>query len=95
MLPPKEPGHIYFRYVIGLRADSEPLLQILHDKGVGVARPVYLPLHRHLKLSGYATTETAWSRSVSIPLYPSLTQSDINRVIDAFASTYRDVSDEC
>lgn len=87
-LPPQDPGHIYFRYIIGLENDSSPLISSLQKKGVGCAKPVHLPIHLHLKLKGYPRTETAWNQSLSIPIYPSLSEKDINRVMETFIDVY-------
>jgi perosamine synthetase len=81
-LPPAETGHIYFRYVLGLNSNSTPWIQALSTMGITCDRPIHLPLHRHLKLQGYSASEKAWRNSISIPLYPALTDEEIHRVID-------------
>jgi len=80
-LPSTETGHIYFRYVLGLNSNSTPWIQALSNMGISCKRPVHLPLHRHLKIQGYAVSEKAWQNSMSIPLYPTLTDQEINRVV--------------
>jgi dTDP-4-amino-4,6-dideoxygalactose transaminase len=89
-LPPKDPGHIYFRYIIGLKKDSGPWIQSLQKKGVECARPVHFPLHRYFSLKGYTRTEKAWEHNLSIPIYPSLSNEDADRVIDLFIKTFRE-----
>lgn len=86
-LPPQNPGHIFFRYVIGLNTDSLSFIQALANKGVGCDRPVYLPLHRQLKRKGCPVSEEAWKNSLSIPIYPSLSDAEVTRVIDAVLDT--------
>jgi dTDP-4-amino-4,6-dideoxygalactose transaminase len=86
-LPPQNPGHIFFRYVIGLNTDSLSFIQALANKGVGCGRPVYLPLHRQLKRKGCPVSEEAWKNSLSIPIYPSLSDAEVTRVIDAVLDT--------
>ncbi|MFC1814704.1 DegT/DnrJ/EryC1/StrS family aminotransferase [Thermodesulfobacteriota bacterium] len=88
-LPPKDPGHIYFRYVIGLEYDSAVLIQNLRTKGVRCAKPVYRPLHRYLYQKGYPQTEKAWRQAISIPIYPSLSSRDTDRVIRAFMAAHK------
>lgn len=90
-LPPKDPDHIYFRYVIGLKKDLEPWIQSLQKKGIECARPVHFPLHRYFRLKGYTRTEKAWEQNLSIPIYPSLSNEDTGRVIDLFIETFREV----
>jgi perosamine synthetase len=80
-LPLREQGHIYFRYVLGLGTDAGSWIRKLQGEGIGCARPVYRPLHQYLGLKGFGRTEKAWKESLSIPIYPSLTEKDVERVI--------------
>ncbi len=80
-LPATDPGHIYYRYVIELETDVDDLLPELKAEGIGCARPVFASLHRLLGLEGYPRTEDAWRQSLSIPIYPSLTDEEVDRVI--------------
>jgi len=86
-LPPDDSGHIYFRYVIGLKTDSLSWIQALARKGIGCDRPVFLPLHRQMKRKGCPASEKAWKNSLSIPIYPSLTDGEVTNVIDAVLNT--------
>ena len=86
-LPPEDAGHIYFRYVIGLNRSSAPWIQHLASKGIGSDRPIFLPLHRQLQRQGCPESEKAWNNSLSIPIYPSLTDDEITRIIDAVLDT--------
>ena len=90
-LPPRESGHIYFRYVIGLGADAKPWIRGLRAKGVGCARPVHTPLHRYLKQDGYPITDKAWDQSLSIPIYPSLTEKESTYIIQSLIETCEEV----
>jgi len=86
-LPPREQGHIYFRYVLGLGTDAGPWIRKLRGKGIGCARPVYRPLHQYLGLKGFSRTEKAWKESLSIPIYPSLTAENVDRVVKGLINT--------
>jgi len=55
----------------------------MQEKGIVCRRPVFKPLHRYLNLPGYAVTDQVWSNGVSIPIYPSLTEIDADRIVDA------------
>jgi len=79
---PEEKKHIYYRYVIPID-NSARFIDKMNEQEVQCRRPIFRPLHRFLKLSGYKVTEDAWSKSVSIPIYPSLTESDAYRIVDA------------
>jgi dTDP-4-amino-4,6-dideoxygalactose transaminase len=83
-LPPPDKDHIFYRYVVGLGTDAKPWIHILREQGIGCARPVYLPLHNHLKLKGYHRSEKAWQQALSIPIYPSLSKENVDRVIETF-----------
>jgi len=86
-LPPVHPGHIFFRYVLGLNTDSTSWIQALARQGIGCDRPVYLPLHRQMKATGCPVSEKAWQYALSIPIYPSLTVEDVTQIIDAVSET--------
>jgi dTDP-4-amino-4,6-dideoxygalactose transaminase len=88
-LPPQDSSHIYYRYVIGVGVNADPLIQTFRKQGIGCARPVYLPLHRYLNLGGYSRTEKAWEQTVSIPIYPSLTKENTDRVIKKIIKSFK------
>ncbi|MBK5102151.1 MAG: DegT/DnrJ/EryC1/StrS family aminotransferase, partial [Desulfobacteraceae bacterium] len=64
-------------------------IEAIGKKGIGCALPVYMPLHHYLKIKGYAKTEQVWRQSLSIPIYPSLTEGELNRVIEAVTGVLR------
>ena len=90
-LPVEDPGRIFFRYVLGIDRGSYSFFQTLADKSVGCNRPIFLPLHRQLKQKGCPVSDKAWKNSLSIPIYPSLTDAEVTTVIDAVITTFRDV----
>jgi dTDP-4-amino-4,6-dideoxygalactose transaminase len=65
-------------------------LKKLAIKGIGCARPIFLPIHRHLNLDGFPVTEKIWKTALSIPIYPSLTESEIRRIIAEFIDVYEE-----
>jgi dTDP-4-amino-4,6-dideoxygalactose transaminase len=82
-LPASVPGcrHIYYRYVI--RAEQAAgLLAAGAEAGIAYRRPVFKPLHRYLGLKGYPETERALTDAVSLPLYPSLSDAEAERVLE-------------
>jgi dTDP-4-amino-4,6-dideoxygalactose transaminase len=87
-LPVEIDEHIYYRFVVGLETDCEGFIRKLVQKAVGCARPVFLPIHRHLKKDGYPVTDKAWETSLSIPIYPSLNFSAIKQIIACFIGEY-------
>jgi len=76
---------IYFRYVIQLPEgmEIEKFIRRMRQKGIVCMRPVFKPLHHLLKQRGFPGTDTAWKRSVSVPIYPGLRGDQITTVIEA------------
>src|SRR5437867_2010332 len=75
--------HGYFRYVVRLPHPVDPALDRARTLGIGCRRPVYRPIHRYLNLSSFPETDAAWERALSIPLYPALTDHEVDRVASA------------
>ena len=73
--------HIYYRFVIRMKEDVSRSIEKLQERKVMCRRPVYIPLHVHLNLPGFPLTNEAWEDAISIPLYPSLKESEIERVV--------------
>ncbi len=84
VLPKAEFDHVYYRYVIRTGKDVQDIIRAGQEKGVTFARPVYRPLHRYLELrSGFRNADEAYSSALSIPIYPSLSGEEQEKVIDA------------
>jgi perosamine synthetase len=75
--------HIYYRFVVKTKGGASEYLEKFHQKKVMCRRPVYIPLHVYLNLSGFPRTLEAWQKTVSIPLYPSLQEEEIERIVSA------------
>ena len=82
-LPIRKEGreHIYYRFVVQTQDDASVFLEASQKKKVMCRRPVHTPLHICLKLPGYPHTTEVWQRALSIPLYPSLTEQEIEKII--------------
>ena len=77
-------GHSWYRYVIRMHGSSEDWSRRLAELGVEAKRPVFCPLHRIFGFSGdFPVAEDAWRQSLSIPIYPTLSEKEQKRVIDA------------
>ncbi|MHB9030700.1 MAG: DegT/DnrJ/EryC1/StrS family aminotransferase [Candidatus Latescibacterota bacterium] len=84
-LPFEQPGErcIFYRYVVG-SGRAEQLRTSLHSQGVRAERPVFAPLSRYPDCKAECPgAERAWARSLSIPLYPALTDEEAETVIRA------------
>lgn len=82
---PRDRAHIYYRYVIRTERLFE-LLDAGRDAGIAYRRPVFKPLHHYLGMTGYPKTDEAFSKSVSIPVYPSLSDTEVNIILDHLQS---------
>lgn len=76
-------GHGYFRYVVRLSGPVDPALDRALKRGIECRRPVEMPIHRYLGLAGFPETDAAWEQALSIPLYPVLTDHEVDRVARA------------
>jgi dTDP-4-amino-4,6-dideoxygalactose transaminase len=82
-LPPKRRGRIYYRYVMRLQENSEPVIQALKHMGVGSDRPIFRPIHHYLNMTDFPMTDEVWESSVSLPIYPSLREDEEHRIVEA------------
>ena len=82
-LPVQKEGrdHIYYRFVVKTKDSASEYLERFQQKKVMCRRPVYIPLHVYLNLSGFPHTTEAWQKTISIPLYPSLREKEIEKII--------------
>ena len=75
--------HVFYRYVVRLPQSAESAIKAFAELGVMCRRPVFKPIHRYLGLTGFSGTDLAWERSLSIPVHPSLLDSEVERIVDA------------
>lgn len=82
--------HVYHQYTVRVAEDRDGFVRALreeHNVGSGVYYPI--PNHRLPSLSPYAPgldlpeTERAASEVVSLPVHPSLSQDDLERIVTA------------
>lgn len=85
---PKEPcggTHIFHRYMIKLKIDIYTFMERCYKKGIKVKQPVKpYPLHQYLNLPNrdFPNTEYIMKTAVSIPIYPSLSNRELELIID-------------
>jgi perosamine synthetase len=82
-IPAEQPGEcsVFYRYV-ARSARAETILACLHERGIRAERPVFAPLSRVRGMTAACPgAERAWERSLSIPLYPALTDAEAETVI--------------
>jgi dTDP-4-amino-4,6-dideoxygalactose transaminase len=80
-------GHVYHQYTIRVTEDRDGLAKALRDEyniGTGVYYPV--PNHRlpsFNRTEDLPNTETAAKEVLSLPVHPSLSQDDLERIVAA------------
>ena len=95
VVPPVAEGavHVYHQYTIRVPEDRDGFVAALkneHNVGAGVYYPI--PNHRLPSLAPYAScldlpqTERAAREVVSLPVHPSLSQADLDRIVSAVNS---------
>ncbi|MFW6131027.1 MAG: DegT/DnrJ/EryC1/StrS family aminotransferase [Candidatus Aminicenantaceae bacterium] len=82
-------SHIYYRFVIETKRKATEYLKKLRVRKIRFLPPVYKPLHVYLNIPGFPNTDIAWEKAISIPLYPSLTQHEIERIVVAVKEIFK------
>jgi dTDP-4-amino-4,6-dideoxygalactose transaminase len=77
---PGDREHIYFRYVIRTQHLPE-MLNAGRHAGIAYRRPVFKPLHHYLGITGYPESDRAFSQTLSIPIYPSLSDAEAASIL--------------
>ncbi|HYL26909.1 MAG TPA: DegT/DnrJ/EryC1/StrS family aminotransferase, partial [Candidatus Nitrosotalea sp.] len=95
LTPPQrlhDEGHVYHLYVIEVEG-RERVAAVLHERGIatGIHYPIPIhlqPAYADLKLGpgSFARTERSAERILSLPMFPELTERQIDLVVDALAS---------
>lgn len=78
-LPP-DGNHVFFRYVVETAVRSA-FVAHLQACGVDAKRPVHHPIHHDLGGGEFPGAEHAHAFCVSLPIYPALTDTEIETVI--------------
>jgi dTDP-4-amino-4,6-dideoxygalactose transaminase len=81
-----QPGAIPYRYLLRVQ-DAEAKIQALQERGIDARRPVYRPLHHYLG-GDYPAAQAAHEQLVSLPLYPALTDAEIECVVEAVRAVH-------
>ena len=87
--PPHVPHgreHAYYRFVVRMPMPVKPLLERAQALGIDCRRPVYRPIHQYLDLEGFPESDAAWEHTLSVPIYPALSDSEITRVVEILPS---------
>jgi dTDP-4-amino-4,6-dideoxygalactose transaminase len=86
--------HTYYRFVVrlpNLAGATDGLSEVIarfEARGVHCRKPVFRSLHRYLDLDGFPSTEEAERTTLSIPLFPSLTDEEVAHIQVALQSEW-------
>lgn len=86
---PKDSEHVFHQYTIRVREREEVIFQLKREEigfGIYYPRPVYRqPFYQspHLDPGHFPVTEEICREVLSLPVHPSLTQRDLDRIISA------------
>ncbi|MEI6316054.1 MAG: DegT/DnrJ/EryC1/StrS family aminotransferase [Syntrophus sp. (in: bacteria)] len=72
--------HSYFRYVF-LLDSMDRFLEGMGRQRVVCRRPVFRPLHVYQEQPGFEVSNRVWRRAVSVPIYPGLTDEEVETVV--------------
>jgi perosamine synthetase len=82
--PEWEFDHVFYRYVIRIRKNVSEVMDRLREKNIIAAKPVYKPLHRYFETrAGFKRTDEVYATSLSLPIYPDLSDEAQKVVIEA------------
>ncbi|TET32190.1 MAG: DegT/DnrJ/EryC1/StrS aminotransferase family protein [Planctomycetota bacterium] len=78
-------GHVFFRFCVRTKKTVRTLAPKFKRLGIEVKEPVFKPMHRYLNLprGKYPGCESFTGRVLSLPIYPSLADGEVKRVINA------------
>ncbi len=86
---PNTENSIFFRYVIEVD-NPDKYIEEMGKLGVDCAKPVFKPLHQYFDLESdeFLNTEKAHNRAISIPIYPSMKNGEIQQVCGAIRKVW-------
>jgi perosamine synthetase len=74
-------GGIYYRYIIRIAEGRlKRVITKMHQEGIDVQQPVFLPLHRYLGFDGFPATDRVYAEALSLPLYPRLAADSVKMI---------------
>jgi len=87
--PTHKDEHIYTQYIVKVSRNRDVFARALKEQGIATGLH-YIPLHLlsyyknkySLKITAFGSALTSYQQILSLPMYPSLTDDDVNYVCD-------------
>ena len=87
--PSHKDEHIFTQYIVKVSRNRDVFAKALKEKGISTGLH-YIPLHLlsyyknkyNLKITTFGSALTSYQQILSLPMYPSLTDDDVNYVCD-------------
>jgi len=82
--------NVFFRYIACTDRNLTEIMEEYQELGIEVRKPVHLPIHHYLGLpvAEFPKAEHLMKTAFSIPIYPGLTDHELERIIDATHSIF-------
>jgi len=102
IVPELVDGHVFHQYTIRVPKQNQLtrdlLLQQLTTKEIGTNVFYPIPIHKqqaypHLNYLSFSHAEKAAEEVLSLPIHPSLTKEDLNKVVEAVTLAFKDGED--
>lgn len=78
---------VFYRYIVMVN-EIEHIKKSGKEKGVTCERPIFKPLHKSLQLFRCPNSDKAYDHALSIPLYPSLSEREIEHILRIFDDVF-------
>lgn len=82
VLPHPKATPTYYRYLCWVPEDVSPLIEYCERYEVHCRRPVPVTLDLLLKIPPLPNTLQAWNRTISLPIYPTMSEGEQDRVLE-------------
>ena len=89
----RERPHVYYRFVVRVPKAAKAWLKEISRQGIDAKEPVFKPLHRYLGFqdSQFPATARAVKECVSLPIFPSLTDGELDEIGRVLRGVYAPV----
>lgn len=77
-------GENHYRYIVHIPSGAASMIDRMQQHGVSARVPVDRLLHQHIDArESYPGAESMLHSALSLPLYPAMTETEVERVLDA------------